>query len=157
MSFPDADPWDAADYGKLIGRWKQMVESNPQVNCKDVVIREILTIGGIDDYETWRQNKGADDPVTYPVPAVDPIDLTRTWKAMIAGSSIEGIGEAVMARCVFLSVMLEDGHLPHWGDDREKAEMVFQHAATFPLEGPDQKTAVLFLSTLPTSKPPQTL
>ena len=161
MSFPDADPWDPQDYSKLIGQWKQMIENNPLVNCKDVAIKEILTIGSIDDYEDWRHNRGEYgaagqiNGVTYPVPAVSPHDLERVWEAMLSGVSTEGICqpganvEAVMARCIFLSVLCEEGHLPDWENDPARAESIFQHAATFQLDRPDQKTAVLFLAGLP--------
>jgi len=55
MSFPDADPWDPTDYDSLIERWRKSLEESSVFNCKDVVIREILTIGGPeDDYERWR-------------------------------------------------------------------------------------------------------
>jgi hypothetical protein len=55
MSFPNADPWDPTDYGNVIEQWRKSLEENPAFNCKDVVIREILTIGGLkDDYEEWR-------------------------------------------------------------------------------------------------------
>jgi hypothetical protein len=55
MSFPNADPWDPTDYGNVIEQWRKSLEENPAFNCKDVVIREILTIGGRkDDYEEWR-------------------------------------------------------------------------------------------------------
>jgi hypothetical protein len=55
MSFPTADPWDPTDYGNVIEQWRKSLEENPAFNCEDVVIREILTIGGLkDDYEEWR-------------------------------------------------------------------------------------------------------
>ncbi len=55
MSFPDADPWDPTDYDSLIELWRRSLEDSTLFNCKDVVIREILTIGGTeDDYGTWR-------------------------------------------------------------------------------------------------------
>jgi hypothetical protein len=51
MSFPNADPWDPTDYDNVIEQWRKSLEENPTFNCKDVVIREILTIGGLkDDY-----------------------------------------------------------------------------------------------------------
>jgi hypothetical protein len=171
MAFPDADPWDPEDYGKLIGQWKQMIESNPIVNCKDVKIKEVLTIGDIDDYEDWRNRKGEYHPhnrgpgvgviqgVTYPVPAVDAGDLARVWDAVIVqqrgGTSIERLcgsgvnAAALMTRCIFLSVLRDEGHLPDWENDPARAENIFRHGATFPLDGPDQKTAVAFISTLP--------
>ena len=56
MSFPAADRWDPIDYENVIEQWRKSLEENPAVNCKDVVIREILTIGGLkDDYEKWRR------------------------------------------------------------------------------------------------------
>jgi hypothetical protein len=61
MSFPDADPWDPTDYDKLIDQWKAALEKNPLFNCKDVSIREIRTIGEGDDYEDWRNQRGAYD------------------------------------------------------------------------------------------------
>ena len=55
MSFPSADPWDPTDYESVIEQWRKSLEENPAFNCKDVAIREILTIGGPkDDYEKWR-------------------------------------------------------------------------------------------------------
>jgi hypothetical protein len=55
MSFPDADPWDPTEYGSLIEQWRSSLEQSPAFSCKDIVIREILTIGGQeDDYEKWR-------------------------------------------------------------------------------------------------------
>ena len=55
MSFPSADPWDPTDYESVIEQWRKSLEENPAFNCKDVVIREILTIGGPEeDYEKWR-------------------------------------------------------------------------------------------------------
>jgi hypothetical protein len=54
MSFPDADPWDPSDYDKLIEQWRRSLEDGPSFKCRDVVIREILTIGETDDYESWR-------------------------------------------------------------------------------------------------------
>lgn len=44
MSFPDADPVDPSDYDNLIERWRRFLEDSPLFRCKDVVIREILTI-----------------------------------------------------------------------------------------------------------------
>ncbi len=75
-----------------------MIESNPIVNCKDLKIKEVLTIGNIDDYEDWRHNKGDYDysgragmpgvgvikGITYPVPAVNPMDIAHVWEAMIS-------------------------------------------------------------------------
>jgi hypothetical protein len=170
MSFPDADPWDAEGYAQIIAQWKSMLEGNPLINCKDVKIREILTIGTIDDYEDWRALKGeyARSPnpniqgVTYPVPPVDPLDVARVWEAMAAPRKPGDISvaqicqqganvQAVMARCIFLSVMREEGHLPGWETDPARADAILKHAATFPLDKPDQKTAVLFMSTLPVS------
>jgi hypothetical protein len=60
MSFPDADPWDPADYDSMIEQWRKSLEENPMFNCKDVVIREILTIGPKDDYEKWRYQNLSD-------------------------------------------------------------------------------------------------
>jgi|SRR5215469_9673343 len=54
MSFPDADPWDPAEYDSMIEQWRKSLEENPTVNCKDAVIREILTVGPKDNYEQWR-------------------------------------------------------------------------------------------------------
>lgn len=56
MSFPDADPWDPTDYERVIEQWRKSLEENPTFNCKDVVIREILTVGPEDEkeYEKWR-------------------------------------------------------------------------------------------------------
>ena len=54
MSFPDADPWDPTDYDSVIEQWRKSLEENPTFNCKDVVIREILTVGPKEDYEKWR-------------------------------------------------------------------------------------------------------
>ena len=51
MSFPDADPWDPTDYGSVIEQWRKSLEENPTFNCKDVVIREILTVGPKDEKE----------------------------------------------------------------------------------------------------------
>jgi hypothetical protein len=167
MSFPDADPWDPQDYGKLIAQWKHAMENNPIFSCRDVAIKEILTIGNIDDYEDWRAQKGeyerSPNPnikgVTYPVPKVNPDDLARVWEAMSGQQSapidIEGVCEAganveaLMARSVFLLVLRDEGHLPDWESDQAKADAIFKHAATFPLDRPDQKTAVVFISTLP--------
>lgn len=56
MSFPDADRLDP-DYDRLIDAWRKALEENPAFNCKDVSIREIMTIGSSeseDDYERWR-------------------------------------------------------------------------------------------------------
>jgi hypothetical protein len=54
ISFPDADPWDPSDYDKLIEHWRRSLEANEAFKCRDVVIREVLTIGQKDDYEKWR-------------------------------------------------------------------------------------------------------
>jgi hypothetical protein len=55
MTFLDADPWDPSDYDKLIEEWRKSVEDSPLFKCKEVVIKEILTIGeSDDDYESWR-------------------------------------------------------------------------------------------------------
>ena len=57
MSFPDADRLDP-DYDRLIDAWRKALEENPAFNCKDVSIREIMTIGSSeseDDYERWRR------------------------------------------------------------------------------------------------------
>jgi hypothetical protein len=55
MSFPNADRWDPTDYDSVIEKWRKSLEENPTFMCKDVVIWEILAIGGQeDDYETWR-------------------------------------------------------------------------------------------------------
>jgi hypothetical protein len=54
MSFPDANSSDPTDYDKLIEQWKRSMEDSQLFKCKDVVIREILTIGSEDDYEKWR-------------------------------------------------------------------------------------------------------
>jgi hypothetical protein len=63
MSFPDADPWDPTDYGSVIEQWRKSLEENTTFNCKDVVIREILTVGGPkDDYEEWRYQSLSDVP-----------------------------------------------------------------------------------------------
>ena len=62
MSFPDANPWDPADYDSVIEQWRKSLEENPTFNCKDVVIREILTIGPKDDYEKWRYQNLSDAP-----------------------------------------------------------------------------------------------
>ena len=46
------------DYDRLIEAWRKALEENPAFNCKDVSIREILTIGSSeseDDYERWRR------------------------------------------------------------------------------------------------------
>jgi hypothetical protein len=147
-----------------------MVENNPLVNCKDVAIKEILTIGNVDDYEDWRHSQGEYDTstrgqgtgringVTYPVPQVNPLDLSRVWEAM-SGQQSEPVSiericepganlEAIMARCVFLLVLRDEGHLPDWENDPANADAIFKHAATFTLDSPDQKTALLFMSTL---------
>ena len=64
--FPDADPWDPSDYQNLIDRWKQSLENNQVVPCKDVRIKEILTIGNGDDFDDWRYHRGAYDVSTWP-------------------------------------------------------------------------------------------
>src|SRR4051812_34889101 len=93
MSFPDADPWDPADYGELIEQWRKSLENSNLFNCKDVLIRQITEIGegGEDDYQDWRFRRGRYDissygtgggikGITYPVPAVSPADLAAVWK-----------------------------------------------------------------------------
>lgn len=56
MSFPDADRLDPTDYDRVIEEWRKALEENPRFNCKDLVIKEILTIGkeSEQDYERWR-------------------------------------------------------------------------------------------------------
>jgi hypothetical protein len=56
MSFPDADRLDPTDYDRLIEQWRKALEDSSTFNCKDVVIREFITIGGPeeDDYEKCR-------------------------------------------------------------------------------------------------------
>ena len=60
MSFPDADRYDPTDYERLMEQWRKALENSAVFNCKDVVIREFLTIGGPEDgdyskeYVKWR-------------------------------------------------------------------------------------------------------
>jgi hypothetical protein len=60
MSFPDADRLDPIDGYQLMEQWRKAIEDSPIFNCKDVVIREFLTIGDPHDdnyrkdYEKWR-------------------------------------------------------------------------------------------------------
>ena len=94
LIFPDADPWDPSDYDKPLEEMKTALESAPNVNCKEVMIREATTIGDDDNYEDWRGGWKYDfssfSPNTgylfgvgaYPVPAVDPADLGRVWEVL---------------------------------------------------------------------------
>ena len=51
LTFPDADPWNPSDYDKPLEQMKTALESAPNVNCKEVMIREATTIGDDDNYE----------------------------------------------------------------------------------------------------------
>ena len=94
LIFPDADPWDPSDYDKPLAQMKTALESAPNVNCKEVMIREATTIGDDDNYEVWRGGWKYDfsslSPNTgylfgagaYPVPAVNPADLGRVWEVL---------------------------------------------------------------------------
>jgi hypothetical protein len=173
MSFPDADPWDPADYGELIEQWRKSLENSTLFNCKDVLIRQITAIGdgGEDDYQDWRFRKGRYDisshgtggikGISYPVPAVSPADLAAVWNSIneqqgdrIAisveqtcqpGADIE----AVAARTLFLRVLREKYLFPDWQDDEKMAARVYEQAATFPIERPPTEIdAGLFIRSL---------
>lgn len=66
LTFPDADPWSPSGYMDLIDRWKQAMESNQAAPCKDVFIRESMTIGDGSEYDDWRNRSGPYDPANWP-------------------------------------------------------------------------------------------
>jgi len=95
LIFPDADPWDPSDYDKLLEQMKIALESAPNVNCKEVKIREATTIGSDDNYEDWRGGWKYDFSSFSPnkmylfgvagtcsVPAVDAAALGRVWDVL---------------------------------------------------------------------------
>jgi hypothetical protein len=47
-------------------RWQDSIESDEAVPCRNVNLREILTIGDVDDYDDWRNRKGEHDPKNWP-------------------------------------------------------------------------------------------
>jgi hypothetical protein len=61
VSFPDADPNDPSGYQEMISRWKESLQNNQALRCQQVWIREVLTIGDVDDYDDWRNNRGEYD------------------------------------------------------------------------------------------------
>ena len=63
MTFPEADPWDPSDYLKLMEQWRRSLEESPLFKCKDVVIKEFLTIGETEDYDDWRYRERPDIPL----------------------------------------------------------------------------------------------
>jgi len=65
-AFPTADPFDPRGYQPLLARWRDSVERNADVPCKDLTICESLTIGDRDDYDDWRRQRGQYDPSTWP-------------------------------------------------------------------------------------------
>jgi hypothetical protein len=66
VSFPDAHPFDPSGYMEMIARWKESLQNNQAMRCQEVRIREILTIGDIDDYDDWRNNRGEWDVSAWP-------------------------------------------------------------------------------------------
>jgi len=159
MSFPDADPWDPADYGDLIERWRRSLENSTLFNCKEVSIRQISTIGRIDDYEDWRFGRGRYDAtgratikgVTYPVPSVSPLDLARFCDQHTCQPGADS--EALAARALFLQVLREKYRLPDWQDDKEIATRVYELAAILTIERPPNEIdAALFMRSLKAPK-----
>jgi len=73
LTFPDASPVDPAGYEGLIDRWKVAMQSNPAAPCKDVFIRETLTIGDGSDYDYWRYKLNPFDPASWPQKAMGRI------------------------------------------------------------------------------------
>lgn len=158
LTFPDADPWDPSDYDKPLEQMKTALESAPNVNCKEVMIREATTIGDDDNYEDWRGGWKYDfsslSPNTgylfgaraYPVPAVDPADLGRVWEvlskaeagelkdvnvAIAVGQAlgIESNAQATMARVYILRALQGRNAIP-----ATASPALFEKAASFPID-----------------------
>ena len=155
---PDADPWDPSDFDELLEQMKTALESAPNVNCKEVMIREATTIGDDDTYEVWRGGWKYDfsslspntgylfGAVAYPVPAVDPADLGRVWEvlskaeagelrdvnvAIAVGQAlgIESNAQATMARVYILRALQGRNAIP-----ATASPALFEKAANFPID-----------------------
>jgi hypothetical protein len=158
LVFPDADPWDPADYDKPLEQLKTALESAPNVNCKEVMIREATTIGDDDNYEDWRGGWKYDfssfRPNTiylfgvgaHPVPVVDPADLGRVWEvlskaeagqlgdvnvAIAVGQAlgIESNAQATLARVYILRALQRRNAIPGTA-----SPALFEKAASFPID-----------------------
>src|SRR5262245_42477287 len=66
ISFDDVDPWDPSGYPDLLARWAEFLGKNEAFPSRDVKLREILTIGAVDDYDDWRNNRGPYDVSSWP-------------------------------------------------------------------------------------------
>jgi hypothetical protein len=172
LSFPDFDPSDPdRDFGEVVSRFRDSIENNPSFHCKEVRVREILSIGDRDDYEDWRSQRGnyavpEAGPgigrirgVTYPAPPVSPADLASVWTLQQERGqprrSIEEICEpganieAVMGRVLYLRVLREIFLVPDWSNDGELAARVFEQAAVFEIDQrPTQADADRFMRLL---------
>lgn len=159
LTLPDADPWDPSDYGTFLDQVKQTLETAPAVNCKNVEMREALTIGPNDRYEDWRNepkyNFSSFSPHTsyffganYPVPPVDPPEFAKVWDLMSRTESGElkdiniclAVGQALrpesdaqatIAR-VFVLRTLQAKKMVDGG----ASQAIFEKAADFPFERP---------------------
>ena len=65
LTLPDGDPWSPRGYPELLKKLTEVLAGNGEVRCKDVLLREALTIGDKDDYDDWRSHQGAYDPTQW--------------------------------------------------------------------------------------------
>jgi hypothetical protein len=94
MTVEGADP---SEYDQVMVRLKQGMEAMSACTCKEVNIREYLTLGDRDDYSDWRYHRGyyydpsqhqpsiSFSPPIGPIPTVDAGDLKALWVLMTHG------------------------------------------------------------------------
>ena len=145
LSFPDADPWNPADFDQLIPQIKAALEGSSSLHCSDVRIRHIGNPDVEEEYAAWKAGRAGIGSITgpkYPVPAVESEDLARVWDLSNKARAGESPGisvaqacrpgadvRAVMARTLLLRLIRDR-------KGSELADRVIPQAAVCPMERP---------------------